>query len=80
MNTHTDCVSYEILRREAQASMDPTDPAFEMYSNKMEMKMQSKGEEKTHKRERPVNLRKSHRYTIRQGRAEGPLARETGLK
>ena len=34
MTTHTDCVSYEILRREAQASMDPSDPAYEMYSKK----------------------------------------------
>jgi len=54
MNTHTECVSYEILRREAQAGMDPTDPAFEMYSSNMKVKGEAKSEEKAHKRERLI--------------------------
>jgi len=31
MATHTECMSYEILRREAQATLDPSDPAHSMY-------------------------------------------------
>ena len=54
MNTHTECVSYEILRREAQASMDPTDPAFEMYNKKANTKVEKKNEEKARKRERLI--------------------------
>ena len=54
MNTHTECVSYEILRREAQASMDPTDPAYEMYNKKANMEEEMKGEEKARKRERLI--------------------------
>merc|ERR1712242_666967 len=54
MNTHTECVSYEILRREAQASMDPTDPAFEMYNKKANTKVEKKSEEKARKRERLI--------------------------
>merc|ERR1719297_412570 len=54
MNPHTECISYEILRREAQASMDPSDPAYEMY-NKRKMKKEAKDEEeKVHKRERLI--------------------------
>jgi len=53
MTTHTDCVSYEILRREAQASMDPSDPAYEMYSKK-KMNEGTKVEEKGRKRERLI--------------------------
>merc|ERR1712128_281539 len=34
MNDHSECVSYEILRREAQETMDPTDPAYAMYNKK----------------------------------------------
>merc|ERR1711953_1423689 len=34
MNTHTECISYEILRREAQANMDPSDPAYQLYQKK----------------------------------------------
>lgn len=53
MTTHTDCVSYEILRREAQASMDPSDPAYEMYSKK-KTDGGTKAEEKGRKRERLI--------------------------
>ena len=53
MTTHTDCVSYEILRREAQASMDPSDPAYEMYSKK-KTDGRTKAEEKGRKRERLI--------------------------
>merc|ERR1711997_965744 len=44
MTSHQECVSYEILRREAQASMDPTDPAFEMYNKKANTKVEKKKE------------------------------------
>jgi len=53
MTTHTECVSYEVLRREAQASMDPSDPAYQMYSKK-DMKAGNKVEEKGRKRERLI--------------------------
>lgn len=36
MNVHSDCISYEILRREAQATMDPNDPSYSMYDKKVE--------------------------------------------
>ena len=55
MNTHTECISYEILRREAQANMDPSDPAYQIYQMKQDQ--QDKGEtktEKAHKRERLI--------------------------
>merc|ERR1712127_647022 len=35
MTDHTECVSYEILRREAQETMDPEDPDYSMYQKKM---------------------------------------------
>ena len=34
MNVHSDCISYEILRKEAQATMDPDDPNYEEYDKK----------------------------------------------
>ena len=34
MTDHTECVSYEILRREAQQTMDPSDPMLNMYERK----------------------------------------------
>ena len=34
MNVHSDCISYEILRKEAQATMDPDDPNYGMYDKK----------------------------------------------
>ena len=55
MNTHTECISYEILRREAQANMDPSEPAYQIYQRKEDQ--QVKGEtkaEKGHKRERLI--------------------------
>merc|ERR1712176_417551 len=55
MNTHTECISYEILRREAQANMDPSDPAYQLYQKKEDQ--EAKGEtktEKSHKRERLI--------------------------
>ena len=35
MNAHADCVSYEVLRREAQQTMDPSDPAYSMYDRQV---------------------------------------------
>ena len=34
MTEHTECVSYEILRREAQQTIDPNDPMVNMYERK----------------------------------------------
>jgi len=45
MTEHTDCVSYEILRREAQATLDPSDPSYTMYETKE--KKTTESEEKT---------------------------------
>jgi len=53
MTSHQECVSYEVLRREAQETMDPTDPSYGMYDNKMkEGKVEEKFEKK--KRERLI--------------------------
>ena len=55
MTTHTECISYEILRRETQTNMDPSDPAYQIYQMKQDQ--QDKGEtktEKAHKRERLI--------------------------
>merc|ERR1712050_4367 len=57
MNDHSECVSYEILRREAQETLDPADPAYDMYKKKptkvaKEKKVEK--EEKKPKRERLI--------------------------
>jgi len=57
MNDHSECVSYEILRREAQETMDPTDPAYAMYNKKPTKVVKEKheeSEEKKPKRERLI--------------------------
>jgi len=57
MNDHSECVSYEILRREAQETMDPTDPAYAMYNKKPSKVVKEKHEEsevKKPKRERLI--------------------------
>jgi len=57
MNDHSECVSYEILRREAQETMDPTDPAYAMYNKKPSKVVKEKhdeSEEKKPKRERLI--------------------------
>ena len=58
MNNHQECISYEVLRREAQETMDPTDPSYSMYDKKMmkgemEKKEEMEREKKT-KRERLI--------------------------
>ena len=35
MAEHTECISMDILRREAQETLDPDDPMINMYSKKM---------------------------------------------
>ena len=50
MNTHAECVSYEILRREAQETMDPTDPEFAMYNKKPTKVKKEMNEEKMEKK------------------------------
>jgi len=58
MNDHSECVSYEILRREAQETLDPSDPAYDMYKKKptkvVKDKHVSEKEEKKPKRERLI--------------------------
>ena len=34
MAEHTECISMEILRREAEETLDPDDPMIDMYSKK----------------------------------------------
>lgn len=51
MNTHSECISYEILRREAQASLDPSDPQYQIYNN-----MKTKGETHTSKERKRERL------------------------
>ena len=46
MNSHSDCVSYEILRREAQTTIDPTDPNYEMYEKMKKTTPEDKSEKK----------------------------------
>jgi hypothetical protein len=33
MTAHEECVSYSVLRREAAASLDPSDPDYAFYTN-----------------------------------------------
>jgi len=57
MNDHSECVSYEILRREAEETLDPSDPAYEMYRKKPTKVAKEKKddkEEKKPKRERLI--------------------------
>ena len=56
MNDHSECISYEILRREAQETMDPSDPEYAMYNKKPKVKKEKieKKEEKKTKRERLI--------------------------
>ena len=57
MNSHSECVSYEVLRREAQDTIDPTDPSVKMYQKKESGKMVEKeqsSEEKVVKKERLI--------------------------
>ena len=35
MAEHTECISMDILRREAEETLDPNDPMIKMYSKKM---------------------------------------------
>jgi len=51
MNTHTECIFYEILRREAQTSMDPSEPGYQNYKMKEDQKAEG---EKARKRERLI--------------------------
>jgi len=58
MTDHTECVSYEILRREAQQTMDPSDPMLSMYERKQAEKkgknVEKEVETKKRKKERLI--------------------------
>ena len=53
MTGHQECVSYEVLRREAMDTMDPDDPSFTMYDRKTNERLRGETEKK-HKRERLI--------------------------
>ena len=67
MTSHTECVSYEILRREAQETMDPADPAYVMYNKQ---KQDRREEEKEEKKEEKVQ-RKRERLIVNPEFVEG---------
>jgi len=50
MTEHTECVSYEILRREAQQTLDPNDPMLDMYERQRAEKKANKVEEVENKK------------------------------
>ena len=52
MTSHTSCVSYEILRREAQETMDPADPAYIMYNKQKQDRREEEKEQKEAKVQR----------------------------
>lgn len=57
MTSHQECISYEVLRREAQETMDPADPEHDIYNKKTkgEKEVAKKAvSEKKHKRERLI--------------------------
>jgi hypothetical protein len=56
MTTHTDCMSYETLRRFAQQNMDPSDPDYAKYEKQTAEKKETevKEERKEKKRERLI--------------------------
>jgi len=33
MTAHEECISYEVIRREAESSLDPADPEYSLYAN-----------------------------------------------
>ena len=53
MTSHQECVSYEVLRREAKDTLDPADPSLGMYDKQTNERMRGKTEKK-HKRERLI--------------------------
>jgi len=55
MTAHTSCVSYEILRREAQETMDPTDPMVTMYNKEETVEKEDK-EDKTKEKKKKERL------------------------
>lgn len=55
MTGHQECVSYEVLRREAKETMDPADPSFTMYDKETNERLRGETEKKQkHKRERLI--------------------------
>jgi len=57
MTSHQECISYEVLRREAQETMDPADPEHDIYDKKTKGEKgvaKSSVAEKKHKRERLI--------------------------
>ena len=66
MTDHTECVSYEILRREAQQTMDPSDPMLSMYERK-----QAEKKGKHVKKEAETKKRKKERLIVNPEFVEG---------
>ena len=46
MAEHTECISMDILRREAEETLDPEDPMIEMYRKKRTAEEDTKEDEK----------------------------------
>ena len=56
MNEYSECTSYEILRREAQETMDRTDPSYALYDKQKPVKREKveKPKERLRKKERLI--------------------------
>ena len=53
MANHTECISMDILRREAEETLDPDDPMINMYSKKMsDVEITKENEEEAEKMKR----------------------------
>ena len=53
MAEHTECISMDILRREAEETLDPDDPMINMYSKKMsDVEITKENEEEAEKMKR----------------------------
>ena len=62
MANHTECISMDILRREAQETLDPDDPMINMYSKKMPAEKVTK--ENVEEAEKMKQMQKKERVLI----------------
>ena len=66
MAEHTECISMEILRREAEDTLDPDDPMIDMYSSK-----KAAGKEDAKKNEKEAKKQNNDRVLINTELAQG---------
>jgi len=67
MTTHTECITYTSIRKEAQATLDPSDPAYFMYDkHTADNKTEETQEKVTHDKERKEENRerKKERFIV----------------